>query len=79
MQAAFAFSQFTGVRISVKNKGHDYKGRSSGKNTLALWVSPFYYACTVMKLTVCIRLPKTTGLRSVRAVFRLSSSLIDAF
>ncbi|KAI0765219.1 FAD-binding domain-containing protein [Fomes fomentarius] len=39
VQAAFAFSQFTGVRISVKNKGHDYKGRSSGKNTLALWTT----------------------------------------
>lgn len=39
VQAALAFSNETGVRLSVKNKGHDYKGRSSGRNTLALWVS----------------------------------------
>ena len=40
VQVAIAFSRLTGMRLSVKNKGHDYKGRSSGKNTLALWVSP---------------------------------------
>ncbi|EJF63609.1 FAD-binding domain-containing protein [Dichomitus squalens LYAD-421 SS1] len=39
VQAALAFSALTGVRLSVKNKGHDYKGRSSGKNTLALWTT----------------------------------------
>ena len=39
VQAAIAFSELTGVRLSVKNKGHDYKGRSAGKNTLSLWVS----------------------------------------
>ncbi|RPD55527.1 FAD-binding domain-containing protein [Lentinus tigrinus ALCF2SS1-7] len=39
VQAALAFSNSTGVRLSVKNKGHDYKGRSSGKNTLNLWMT----------------------------------------
>ncbi|PCH44707.1 FAD-binding domain-containing protein [Wolfiporia cocos MD-104 SS10] len=39
VQAALNFSETTGVRLSVKNKGHDYKGRSSGKGTLALWVT----------------------------------------
>ncbi|KAI0646623.1 FAD-binding domain-containing protein [Trametes meyenii] len=39
VQAALRFSKRTGVRLSVKNKGHDYKGRSSGKDTLALWVT----------------------------------------
>ncbi|KAH9932267.1 FAD-binding domain-containing protein [Fomitopsis serialis] len=39
VQAVIAFSNATGVRLSVKNKGHDYKGRSSGKNTLSLWVT----------------------------------------
>lgn len=39
IQAAFAFSKKTGVKLSVKNSGHDHKGRSSGVNTLALWVS----------------------------------------
>ncbi|THH00708.1 hypothetical protein EW026_g1844 [Hermanssonia centrifuga] len=39
IQAAYAFSKNTGVQLSVKNTGHDYKGRSSGKGTLSLWVS----------------------------------------
>ncbi|KAL7283964.1 hypothetical protein ACG7TL_001236 [Trametes sanguinea] len=39
VQAALRFSNDTGVRLSVKNKGHDYKGRSSGKGTLALWTT----------------------------------------
>ncbi|EMD34723.1 hypothetical protein CERSUDRAFT_116916 [Gelatoporia subvermispora B] len=39
VQAALKFSEATGVRLSVKNKGHDYKGRSSGKDTLALWTA----------------------------------------
>lgn len=38
VQKALRFSEMTGIRLSVKNKGHDYKGRSSGKGTLALWV-----------------------------------------
>ncbi|KAI0824884.1 FAD-binding domain-containing protein [Trametes gibbosa] len=39
VQAALLFSSLTGVRLSVKNKGHDYKGRSSGKDTLSLWTT----------------------------------------
>ena len=39
VQAALAFSKFTGIRLSVKNKGHDFLGRSSGQDTLSLWVS----------------------------------------
>ncbi|RDX48015.1 FAD-binding domain-containing protein [Lentinus brumalis] len=39
VQAALTFSKLTGVRLSVKNKGHDYKGRSSGKGTLSLWMT----------------------------------------
>jgi hypothetical protein len=38
VQKAFAFSLATGVRLSIKNSGHDYKGRSSGCDTLSLWV-----------------------------------------
>ncbi len=41
VQAALTFSKLTEVRLSIKNKSHDYKGRSSGKGTLSLWVSPF--------------------------------------
>ncbi|KAI1789988.1 FAD-binding domain-containing protein [Ganoderma leucocontextum] len=36
VQAALAFSNSTGVRLSVKNKGHDFKGRSGGRSTLSL-------------------------------------------
>lgn len=35
--AAFEFSKKTKVPLVIKNTGHDYKGRSSGPNTLALW------------------------------------------
>ncbi|KAF7373944.1 Cytokinin dehydrogenase 11 [Mycena sanguinolenta] len=36
--AAFKFSKETRVPLVVKNTGHDYKGRSSAPNSLALWV-----------------------------------------
>lgn len=35
--AAFDFSRHTGIKLSIKNSGHDYLGRSSLKNSLALW------------------------------------------
>ncbi|TFY55055.1 hypothetical protein EVJ58_g8490 [Rhodofomes roseus] len=38
VQAAFSFSQNTSVPIVVKTTGHDYSGRSSGANALALWM-----------------------------------------
>jgi len=38
IQTAFNFSRETGTLISIKNSGHDYKGRSSLQNSLALWV-----------------------------------------
>jgi len=37
VQYAFRFSKSTGVPLVIKNTGHDYKGRSSAPNTLALW------------------------------------------
>ncbi|KAJ7240440.1 FAD-binding domain-containing protein [Mycena rebaudengoi] len=37
VQKAFLFSKNTGVPLVVKNTGHDYKGRSSAPNSLALW------------------------------------------
>ncbi|KAJ7651928.1 FAD-binding domain-containing protein [Mycena rosella] len=36
--AAFNFSEQTGVPLVIKNTGHDYKGRSSAPNSLALWM-----------------------------------------
>lgn len=39
VQTAYAFSLITGVHLSIKNSGHDYKGRSIGRDTLSLWVS----------------------------------------
>lgn len=37
VKAAFAFAATTKTSISIKNSGHDYNGRSSGPDTLALW------------------------------------------
>ncbi|KAJ7609588.1 hypothetical protein DFH06DRAFT_1376205, partial [Mycena polygramma] len=36
--AAFAFAEKNGVPLVIKNTGHDYKGRSSAPNSLALWM-----------------------------------------
>jgi hypothetical protein len=41
VQAALSFAQSSGVPLVVKNSGHDYKGRSSGPGTLALWMYPY--------------------------------------
>jgi nitrilase len=38
VRAALAFSRETGIRLSIKNSGHDYLGRSSLKGSLALWM-----------------------------------------
>ncbi|KAF8207888.1 FAD-binding domain-containing protein [Mycena galopus ATCC 62051] len=46
VQAAFAFSARTGIHVSIKSSGHDYKGRSSSKGSLNLWVGPFNLAYT---------------------------------
>lgn len=35
--AAFKFAKKTGVDVTVKNTGHDYKGRSSSPGSLLLW------------------------------------------
>ncbi|RDB14906.1 hypothetical protein Hypma_016469 [Hypsizygus marmoreus] len=35
--AAFTFSRKTKIPLVIKNTGHDYKGRSSAPNSLALW------------------------------------------
>ncbi|KAK7531271.1 hypothetical protein IWX49DRAFT_512305 [Phyllosticta citricarpa] len=39
IQAAFSFSRKTKTILSLKNTGHDYKGRSSAPNSLALWLT----------------------------------------
>lgn len=35
--AGIQFAQDKNIRLSIKNTGHDYLGRSSGKGSLALW------------------------------------------
>ncbi|KAK0474774.1 FAD-binding domain-containing protein [Armillaria novae-zelandiae] len=37
VQKAFEFSKATGVHLSIKASGHDYKGRSSLRGSLSLW------------------------------------------
>ncbi|KAK8218080.1 hypothetical protein IWZ01DRAFT_428212, partial [Phyllosticta capitalensis] len=39
IQAAFSFARNTKTPLSIKNTGHDYKGRSSAPNSLALWLT----------------------------------------
>lgn len=38
IQAGLKFSRAFGVPLVIKNTGHDYKGRSSAPNSLALWM-----------------------------------------
>ena len=35
--AAMTFASQNSIKISIKNTGHDYLGRSTGKDTLAIW------------------------------------------
>ncbi|KAF9045931.1 FAD-binding domain-containing protein [Hymenopellis radicata] len=44
VQKAFKFSANTGVPLSIKNSGHDYKGRSSLKGSLGLWACTLSYS-----------------------------------
>lgn len=37
VQRGLVFAKEHGLPVSVKNTGHDFKGRSSGPNTLAIW------------------------------------------
>ncbi|KAJ6591126.1 FAD-binding domain-containing protein [Mycena vulgaris] len=37
VQKAYLFSAKTGIRLSIKASGHDYKGRSGSKGSLNLW------------------------------------------
>ena len=39
MKAALTFAESTGVRLVIKNTGHDYIGRSSAPDSLTLLVS----------------------------------------
>ena len=38
VQAGIAFAQKRNVRLVVKNSGHDFYGKSTGKGALSLWV-----------------------------------------
>ncbi|KAK4580448.1 hypothetical protein LTR86_000651 [Recurvomyces mirabilis] len=48
VQATLSFVNNTGIPLVIKNSGHDYKGRSSAPNSLALWTHNLQPA---MKLT----------------------------
>jgi hypothetical protein len=37
VQEALSFSRTSGIPLTIKNTGHDYKGRSSALGSLALW------------------------------------------
>ena len=37
VQQGLAFASRNNLRLVIKNTGHDYKGRSSAPDSLALW------------------------------------------
>jgi hypothetical protein len=43
VQSALLFAKQHGLQVTVKNTGHDYKGRSAGPNTLSIWIRHFYH------------------------------------
>ncbi|KAK5125086.1 hypothetical protein LTR08_005448 [Meristemomyces frigidus] len=49
VQAGLSFANQTGVPLVIKNSGHDYKGRSSAPNALALWTKNVRPAITLQK------------------------------
>jgi hypothetical protein len=42
VQETFSFSQKTSIHLSIKASGHDYKGRSSSKGSLNIWVGRLF-------------------------------------
>ena len=49
--AGIKFAQHKNIRLSIKNTGHDYLGRSSGKGSLALWTHYLRDISVVMNYT----------------------------
>jgi hypothetical protein len=49
VQAVLSFVSKTGVPLVIKNTGHDFKGRSSGPGSIALWTYPYKPAITLTK------------------------------
>lgn len=37
IQAGLNFADEHGIPLVIKNTGHDYKGRSAGRHSLAIW------------------------------------------
>lgn len=49
IQAALAFAKQTKIPLSIKNTGHDYKGRSAAPGSLALWTHKIQPAIKLTK------------------------------
>jgi hypothetical protein len=47
VQNALHSARSSGVPLVIKNSGHDYKGRSSAPNSLALWMYPYQKPITL--------------------------------
>jgi hypothetical protein len=47
VQKALSFAKDSKVPLVVVNSGHDYKGRSSAPNSLALWMHPYQKPITL--------------------------------
>ncbi|KAF8901498.1 FAD-binding domain-containing protein [Gymnopilus junonius] len=62
---AFNFARNTGITLVIKNTGHDFKGRSSAPNSLALWVLMCFFA----KMTFIPRfVPESCDMPEVSAI-----------
>ncbi|KAF9884909.1 hypothetical protein FE257_000900 [Aspergillus nanangensis] len=51
IMAGIEFTQRKNIRLSIKNTGHDYLGRSSGKGSLALWTHNLRDMSIIMNYT----------------------------
>ncbi|PYI17264.1 FAD-binding domain-containing protein [Aspergillus violaceofuscus CBS 115571] len=49
VQATLNFTRSHGLRLVIKNTGHDYKGRSSAPDSLALWTHPYQPPIQLLK------------------------------
>jgi hypothetical protein len=61
VQAALSYADKTGVPLVIKNSGHDFKGRSSAPNSLALWTKTYRPPITLTQNFVPAGCPSSVG------------------
>ncbi|RAL15380.1 FAD-binding domain-containing protein [Aspergillus homomorphus CBS 101889] len=61
VQATLNFTRTHGLRLVIKNTGHDYRGRSSAPDSLALWMHPYQPPIQLLKDFTPEGCPAPTG------------------